>query len=88
MWETTQYQFLHAASREWLEHATLRGNAQGTFTADRNSVQNGAREPSPALSRRPVLINNWETRPLGTDGQVVDLRINQATYRAYLRDRL
>ena len=35
-----------------------------------------------------VLINNRETKPLGTDGQVVDLRINQATYRAYLRDRL
>ena len=35
-----------------------------------------------------VLINNREAKPLGTDGQVVDLRINQATYRAYLRDRL
>ena len=35
-----------------------------------------------------VLINNRATKPLGTDGQVVDLRINQATYRAYLQDRL
>ena len=43
VWETTQYQFLHAASREWLEHTTWRGHAQGTFTAERNSVQNGAR---------------------------------------------
>ena len=43
VWETTQYQFLHAASREWLEHTTWRGHAQGTFTAERNSVQKGAR---------------------------------------------
>jgi pimeloyl-ACP methyl ester carboxylesterase len=32
VWERSQYKFMHAASLEWLESATFRGNQKGRFT--------------------------------------------------------
>ncbi len=39
VWETTQYRFMHEASREWLEHGTFRGNAAGRFSVGRNGAE-------------------------------------------------
>lgn len=38
VWETTQYRFMHEASREWLEHGTFRGHATGRFSVGRNGA--------------------------------------------------
>ena len=39
VWETTQYKFMHEASREWLEHGTFRGHATGRFSVGRNGAE-------------------------------------------------
>ena len=39
VWETTQYRFMHEASREWLEHATFRGHSNGRFSVGRNGAE-------------------------------------------------
>ncbi len=35
VWETTQYRFMHEASREWLESGTFRGRSEGRFKVGR-----------------------------------------------------
>ena len=35
-----------------------------------------------------MLINNQQTRQLGADGQVVDIRVNMDNYRDYFSGRL
>ena len=35
LWETTQYKFLHEASREWLTAGTFQGSLNGRFYVDR-----------------------------------------------------
>ena len=39
VWETTQYKFMHEASREWLEHGKFRGHAAGRFPVGRNGAE-------------------------------------------------